>query len=79
MEKRYLYAVEPFKWRRTPHGDWNEHTYPAGTPVEIIGSSCRGYDVRIVENGIEMYETGLMQWSDTPINTETITDNRFAE
>lgn len=64
---KYLYSKEPFTWRKTPDGDWDEHLYPKGTKVEIIGSSSRGYDVKICETGVVMYETGLMEWSKTPI------------
>ena len=67
MEKKYLYAEEPFTWRKTPNGDWDEYEYPAGTKVEIIGSGPRGYDVMIVETGVKMLETGLMKWSKTPL------------
>lgn len=45
----------------------NEYEYPAGTKVEIIGSGPRGYDVMIVETGVKMCETGMMNWSKTPI------------
>lgn len=68
MTKKYLYAVKSFKWRKTEQGNWNEHEYPAGTKVEVIGRSARGYDVKIVETGVEMYKTGLMEWSTEPIN-----------
>ena len=48
-------------------GDWNEYEYPRGTKVEIIGSGPRGYDVKIVDTGVTMLETGLMKWSKTPV------------
>lgn len=64
---KFLYAVEPFTWRETSDGDWDEHLYPAGTKVEVIGSSARGYDVKICETGVVMFETGLMKWSDKPL------------
>ena len=68
MENRkFLYAVESFIWRKTPKGDWDECEYPRGTKVEIIGSGPRGYDVKIVDTGVTMLETGLMKWSKTPV------------
>lgn len=66
-EKKFLYAVEPFTWRKTPKGDWDEYEYPRGTKVEIIGGGPRGYDVKIVDTGVAMLETGLMKWSKTPV------------
>lgn len=66
-QKKYLYAVNPFTWRKTENGDWDEYEYPAGTKVEVIGSSCRGYDVKICKTGVVMLETGMMEWSTTPI------------
>lgn len=66
-KKKFLYAEEPFRWRKTANGDWDEYEYPAGTKVEVIGSSVRGYDVKIVKTGVVMCETGLMKWSTTPI------------
>lgn len=67
--KKYLYAVESFKWRKTENGNWEEYEYPAGTKVEVIGSSPRGYDVKICETGVKMCETGMMKWSQTPLDT----------
>ena len=66
-DRKFLYAVEPFTWRKTPKGDWDEYEYPRGTKVEIIGSGPRGYDVKIVDTGVTMFETGLMKWSKTPV------------
>ena len=66
-DKKFLYAVESFIWRKTPKGDWDECEYPRGTKVEIIGSGPRGYDVKIVDTGVTMLETGLMKWSKTPV------------
>ena len=66
-EKKFLYAVEPFTWRKTPGGDWDEYEYPKNTKVEVIGSGPRGYDVRIVDTRVIMRETGLMKWSRTPV------------
>lgn len=66
-DKKFLYAVESFIWRKTPKGDWDEYEYPRGTKVEIIGSGPRGYDVKIVGTGVTMLETGLMKWSKTPV------------
>lgn len=66
-EKKFLYAIEPFIWRKTPGGDWDECEYPRGTKVEIIGSGPRGYDVKIVDTGVTMLETGLKKWSKTPV------------
>lgn len=65
--KKFLYATQPFRWRKTEDGDWDEYEYPAGTKVEIIGTGPRGYDVKIVETGVKMFETGLMEWSSIPI------------
>ena len=70
-EKKYLYAAEPFRWRKTENGDWDEHEYPVGTKVEIIGIGPRGYDVKIVETGVLMFETRLMKWSSTPLQPRT--------
>lgn len=64
---KFLYAVESFTWRETPDGDWDEHLYPAGTKVEVIGSGGRGYDVKICETEVIMCETGLMKWSTKPL------------
>lgn len=66
-DRKFLYAVESFIWRKTPKGDWDECEYPRGTKVEIIGSGPRGYDVKIVDTGVTMLETGLMKWSKTPV------------
>lgn len=75
MEKKYLYAAEPFIWRKGQTGNWDEHEYPIGTKVEIIGSGPRGFDVKIVETGVEMLETGSMKWSETPIKKSV--ENKF--
>ena len=64
-DRKFLYAVESFIWCKTPKGDWDECEYPRGTKVEIIGSGPRGYDVKIVDTGVTMLETGLMKWSKT--------------
>ena len=66
-DRKFLYAIESFIWRKTPKGDWDEYEYPRGTKVEIIGSGPRGYDVKIVDTGVTMFETGLMKWSKTPV------------
>ena len=66
-DRKFLYAVESFIWRKTPKGDWDEYEHPRGTKVEIIGSGPRGYDVKIVDTGVTMLETGLMKWSKTPV------------
>ena len=66
-DRKFLYAVESFIWRKTPKGDCDEYEYPRGTKVEIIGSGPRGYDVKIVDTGVTMLETGLMKWSKTPV------------
>ena len=66
-DRKFLYAVESFTWRKTPGGDWDEYEYPRSTKVEVIGSGPRGYDVRIVNTGVTMCETGSMRWSRTPV------------
>lgn len=59
-----VYLTEPIRWRKTPGGDWNEHEYPIGTPLKVIGySGHRGLDLEFVENGIPMYECGLVKFS----------------
>lgn len=64
---KFLYAVKPFRWRKTNNGDWDEYEYPKNTKVEVIDSGYRGFDVRIVETGVVMCETGMMEWSETPV------------
>lgn len=60
-----VYLIEPVKWRKTPDGDWNEHVYPIGTPVEIINCGFRGFDVKFVETGVEMHECRFVKFSET--------------
>lgn len=60
-----VYLAEPVKWRRTLEGDWNEHIYPIGTPVEIINCSSRGYDIKFVETEVEMHECMFVKFSET--------------
>lgn len=63
-----VYLAQPVKWRKTPEGNWNEHTYPIGTPVEIIACGDRGFDVRFIETGVEMCECRFIKFSKTKPN-----------
>lgn len=66
-----VYLAEPVKWRKTPDGDWDEHIYPAGTPVKIIGDSgYRGWDIEFIETGVKMLECRFVKFSEIPINHE---------
>lgn len=67
-----IYLAEPVEWRKTPKGDWNEHIYPIGTPVKIIGCGPRGYDIEFVETGVEMHECMFVKFSETnPLANKT--------
>lgn len=58
-----IYLAEPIRWRLTPNGDWNEHLYPAGTPVKIIGQGERGLDVEFIETGVRMEECMFVKFT----------------
>lgn len=63
-----VYLAEPVEWRKTSDGDWNEHIYPVGTPVKIIGDSgSRGLDVEFIETGVKMCECRFVKFSSTPL------------
>lgn len=67
-----VYLAEPVKWRRTPEGDWDEHIYPIGTPVKIIGYGPRGENIEFVETGVEMHECMFVKFSKTnPLANKT--------
>lgn len=56
-----VYLAEPTEWYKTP--DFKEETiYPAGTPVRIIGSGFRGWDVEFVETGVKMLECRFVKF-----------------
>lgn len=62
-----VYLTEPIRWRKTPDGDWDEHEYPIGTPLKVIGfSGIRGLDLEFVENGIKMCECAFVKYSKIP-------------
>lgn len=58
-----IYLEEPIRWRLTPTGHWNEHLYPAGTPVKIIGWGERGLDVEFIETGVKMEECRYVKFT----------------
>ena len=58
-----IYLEEPIRWRLTPDGNWNEHLYPAGTPVKIIGKGERGLDVEFIETGVRMEECRFVKFT----------------
>ena len=58
-----IYLAEPTRWRLTPDGDWDEHLYPTGTPVKIIGEGERGLDVEFVETGVRMEECMFVKFT----------------
>lgn len=59
-----VYLTEPCKWRKTPDSDWNEHEYPIGTPLRVIGDSgLRGPDLEFIENGVQMLECRFVKYS----------------
>lgn len=62
-----VYLAEPKVWYKYPNNYNEECTYPAGTPVKIIGDSgYRGWDVEFVETGVKMLECAFVKFVEIP-------------